>query len=164
LQTATKTTIFVQGICSGVKKSPDNDFETHVQNDGVPIPVYFEPNSVNHCANAPEGAEQIDLSDFKHALEDAVGLDDEIDYRLSKVDYMYEVPGLGILWVDPAELLTCARTFRNFKINLEKRRTICGITSRNMRNCQSRKLTSLGCLFPEAFRSCAMSMAIPSQV
>jgi hypothetical protein len=122
LRTATATSIFVEGICSGVLKSPNiftheqgidkgsgkidahdkladaliryfDDFDTRVQADGVPIAVYLETDSSYTCANAPSKP-RIDLSDFKHALEDAAALDNEIDDRLSKANYMNDVAHL----------------------------------------------------------------------
>jgi hypothetical protein len=118
LQTATKASIFVEGICSGVKKTPDlfyeeegvdqhsrkvdvhdkladalmkyfDNFETHVQQDGVPVPILFETFPSYECVNAPQEP-RIDLSEFDSALTDAEQLDDELDHLLSKVNYMDE--------------------------------------------------------------------------
>lgn len=119
LQTATRASISIQGICSGVKKTPDvfyvsqgvdrstgqidindrlldsllhyyNEFESRVEEDGVAVLTSFvaEPNF--NAVNAPDKP-RIDLSSYNDLLDDALSLDDHIDARLSKVEYLKDV-------------------------------------------------------------------------
>ncbi|MGR9293645.1 hypothetical protein ACU8OS_35355 (plasmid) [Rhizobium leguminosarum] len=112
------SSISVQGLCSGVKKSPNlfyqdrgeeqksrdlsvsdklvdellkyhNEFEGHVRDDKVESTIFFEMNDAYIADNAPDY--RIDLVDYNFALRDAAEMDDVIDTRLAQLEYIRDV-------------------------------------------------------------------------